>query len=227
MLSGNTDCYQPAERKFGITRQLLEICLKYKHPVSIITKNSLVERDLDLLEALNKLQLVNVSITLTSLNEKLRQLLEPRTASAKRKLQTIATIAERNIPVNVMMAPIIPGLNSHEIFELARENSERGASSFHYTIVRLNGSIGKVFIDWIRKTFPDRADKVIHQIEACHGGQINDSRFSKRMKGEGNESDMISQMIRMARLRFFDNRSWPALNCDAFMKNKKGQLELF
>ncbi len=227
MFSGNTDCYQPAERQFGITRQMLEVCLKYQHPVSMITKNSLIERDLDLLEELNKLRLVNVSITLTSLNEKLRQLLEPRTASAKRKLQTIETLAEKNIPVNVMMAPIIPGLNSHEIFELARAVSERGASSFHYTIVRLNGSIGKVFIDWIRKTFPDRADKVIHQIEACHGGQLNDSRFGTRMKGEGNESDMITQMVRMARLRFFENRSLAPLNCEAFMKNKKGQLGLF
>lgn len=227
MLSGNTDCYQPAERKFGITRQLLEICLKYRHPVSLITKNSLIERDLDLIEALNGLNLVNVSITLTSLDEKLRQLLEPRTASAKRKLQTIETLASKNIPVNVMMAPIIPGLNSHEIFELAREVAARGASSLHYTIVRLNGSIGEVFLDWIRKTFPDRADKVIHQIEECHGGKINDSRFGTRMRGEGNTAEMIKQMIHVARQRFFEGRTLRPLDCSIFIRNKKGQLSIF
>jgi DNA repair photolyase len=227
MLSGNTDCYQPAEGKFGITRQILEICLKYRHPVSMITKNSLIERDLDLLTELNRLNLVTVSITLTSLNEDLRRLLEPRTASAKRKLQTIETLTSRHIPVNVMMAPIIPGLNSHEIFALAREVSERGASSLNYTIVRLNGTIGEVFLDWIRKTFPDRADKVISQIQECQGGRLNDSRFGVRMRGEGKTSEMIAQMMHVARQKFFNGRSLPELNCSIFVKTKKGQLALF
>ncbi len=227
MFSGNTDCYQPAERKFGITRQMLEICLKYKNPVSMITKNSLIERDLDLLEELNRFNLVNVSITLTSLDEDLRRLLEPRTASAQRKLRTIETLAGKQIPVNVMMAPIIPGLNSHEIFALAKEVSERGASALNYTIVRLNGTIGEVFLDWIRKTFPDRADKVIHQIEECHGGKLNDSRFGVRMRGEGNTAQMISQMVKVARQKFFEGRSMKQLDCSIFVRNKKGQLPLF
>jgi DNA repair photolyase len=227
MFSGNTDCYQPAERKFGITRQMLEVCLKYKHPVSMITKNSLIERDLDILEELNKLDLVNVSITLTSLNEDLRRLLEPRTASAQRKLRTIELLASKQISVNVMMAPIIPGLNSHEIFSLAKEVSERGASAINYTIVRLNGTIGEVFLDWVRKTFPDRADKIIHQIEECHGGTINDSRFGKRMSGEGKTAEMVSQMMKVARQKFFAGRSMKKLDCSKFVRNKKGQLPLF
>jgi DNA repair photolyase len=227
MFSGNTDCYQPAERKFGITRQMLEVCLKYRNTVSMITKNSLIERDLDILEDLNKLDLVNVSITLTSLNEDLRRLLEPRTASAPRKLRTIETLASKGIPVNVMMAPIIPGLNSHEIFELAKAVADRGASSLHYTIVRLNGTIGEVFLDWIRKTFPDRADKVINQIEECHGGKLNDSRWGVRMRGEGKTAEMISQMIKLARLKFFEGRSMKELDCSIFVRNKKGQLPLF
>jgi DNA repair photolyase len=227
MFSGNTDCYQPAERKFGITRQMLEVCLKYKHPVSMITKNSLIERDLDILEELNKLDLVNVSITLTSLNEELRRLLEPRTASAQRKLRTIELLASKQISVNVMMAPIIPGLNSHEIFTLAKEVSARGASAINYTIVRLNGTIGEVFLDWVRKTFPDRADKIIHQIEECHGGTINDSRFGKRMSGEGKTAEMVSQMMKVARQKFFEGRSMKKLDCSKFVRNKKGQLPLF
>ncbi len=227
MLSGNTDCYQPAERKFGITRQILEICLKYRHPVSIITKNSLVERDLDLIIELNKLKLVNVSITLTSLDEQLRQLLEPRTASTVRKLKTIETLANHQIPVNVMMAPIIPGLNSHEILPLAEKVSGRGASSLHYTIIRLNGSIGNVFLNWISKTFPERAPKVIHQIQECHDGQLNDSRYGKRMKGDGKTAEMIAQMIGLARQKFFKDKKLPTLDCSIFMRNKKGQLGLF
>ncbi len=227
MFSGNTDCYQPAERKFGITRQMLEICLKYRNPVSMITKNSLIERDIDILEELNKLDLVNVSITLTSLDENLRRLLEPRTASAQRKLKTIEVLAAKGISVNVMMAPIIPGLNSHEIFSLAKEVSARGASAINYTIVRLNGTIGEVFLDWIRKTFPDRADKVIHQIEECHGGKLNDSRWGIRMSGEGKTAEMVAQMIQVAREKFFKDRSMKKLNCDLFVRNKKGQLPLF
>jgi DNA repair photolyase len=227
MFSGNTDCYQPAERKFGITRQMLEVCLKYKHPVSMITKNSLIERDIDILEELNKLDLVNVSITLTSLNEDLRRLLEPRTASAQRKLRTIELLSSKGISVNVMMAPIIPGLNSHEIFTLAKEVSERGASAINYTIVRLNGTIGEVFLDWVRKTFPDRADKIIHQIEECHGGTINDSRFGTRMSGEGKTAEMVSQMMKVARHKFFQGRSMKKLDCSKFVRNKKGQLPLF
>jgi DNA repair photolyase len=227
MFSGNTDCYQPAERQFGITRKMLEVCLRYRHPVSMITKNSLIERDLDILVQLSALNLVNVSITLTSLDEDLRRLLEPRTASAQRKLKTIETLASRGIPVNVMMAPIIPGLNSHEVFELAKEVSARGASALNYTIVRLNGTIGEVFLDWIRKTFPDRSDKVIHQIEECHGGKINDSRFGVRMRGEGNTAEMIAQMVKVARQKFFAGRSLRPLDCSLFIRNKKGQLPLF
>jgi len=227
MLSGNTDCYQPAERKFGITRKLLEVCLKYKHPVSLITKNSLIERDADLLEELAKLSLTSVSITLTSLNEDLRRLLEPRTAAAPRKLKTIEVLSGKGIPVNVMMAPIIPGLNSHEIFKLAKAVSERGASSMHYTIVRLNGDIGPVFIDWVRKTFPDRADKVINLIEDCHGGQVNDSRFGVRMRGEGKTAEMIAQMVKQARQLYFKDRSIPPLDLSLFVRNNKGQLDLF
>jgi len=227
MFSGNTDCYQPAERKFGITRQMLEICLKYKHPVSMITKNSLIERDLDILEEMNRLNLVHVSITLTSLDEDLRRLLEPRTASAQKKLRTIELLSSKQIPVNVMMAPIIPGLNSHEIFALAKATADKGASAFNYTIVRLNGSIGEVFTDWVRKTFPDRADKVIHQIEECHGGKLNDSRFGVRMRGEGKTAEMVSQMVKVARQKFFRDRVMRPLDCDSFTQNKKGQLPLF
>ena len=184
-LSGNTDCYQPAEQKFGITRKLLQVFLKYKHPVGIVTKNALVLRDLDLLKALAEDNLVCVYLSVTSLDEKTRRIVEPRTATIKKRLKTITTLSENGIPVGVMMAPIIPSINSHEILPLARTVSEAGAVAIGFTVVRLNGAIGQLFTEWIRKTLPDRADKVLYQIADCHGGRLGDNRYGKRMRGEG------------------------------------------
>ncbi len=227
MLSGNTDCYQPAERTYGITRKLLELCLKYKHPVGIITKNALIERDLDVLKALNAEGLVHVSISITTLNEDLRAVLEPRTVTAKRKLQTVQLLSEHGIPVNVMMAPVIPGLNSHEIFDVAKAASEAGAVDFHHAVVRLNGSIAQVFTDWVRKVFPERADKVIHGIEDCHGGKLSDSRVGIRMRGEGQTAEMLRQMVKTAKQKFFSGTGIQPLNANIFVRNKRGQLSLF
>ncbi|MCC6818332.1 MAG: PA0069 family radical SAM protein [Bacteroidia bacterium] len=227
MLSGNTDCYQPAERRYGITRKLLELCLQYKHPVGIITKNSLIERDLDLLKELNKYNLVHVSISITTLNEDLRSVLEPRTVTSKRKLKTVETLSQAGIPVHVMIAPIIPGLNSHELFDIAKAAHKAGAKSISHAVVRLNGSIGTVFTDWIKKVFPDRADKVIHGIEELHGGKLNDSRTKIRMQGEGKTSEVIRQMMRVAQQRFFPNPYTIQLNTESFVRTRKGQLSLF
>lgn len=227
MVSGNTDCYQPAERRFGITRKILETCLKYKHPVGIITKNSMVERDIDLLKQLSAHNLVHVVISVTTLNEDLRRVLEPRTVTANRKLKTIKSLSDNGIPVSVLMAPIIPGLNSHEVFDVAKACASAGARGFSHTIVRLNGNIGEVFIDWVKKVFPDRAEKVIHGIMDCHGGQLNDSRFGTRMRGEGHTAEMIKRMMRIARTRYFGEGGFPSLNTEAFIRNKRGQLSLF
>lgn len=228
MFSGNTDCYQPLERKFGLTRQLLKVLLKYKHPVSIITKNSLILRDLDLLIELAKLDLVHVNISLTSLNEDLRQALEPRTSTSKNRLKTIKILSENNIPVRVMTAPIIPGLNSHEIPELIKQASLHGASGAGYTIVRLNGSIQQIFEDWIRKAYPDRTDKVLHQIAECHGGQLNDSRFGKRMSGEGEIATSISRLYKLACAKHFKGKSLRPYNLNLFNPNAGDvQLSLF
>src|SRR5690606_469652 len=186
MLAGNTDCYQPLEAKKQLTRKILEVLLRYKHPVSIITKNALILRDLDLLKQLNALDLVHVNISITTLNEELRRKLEPRTVSGKKRLEVVKQLTEAGIPVNVMLAPIIPALNSSEIPELMLAAAAAGASSAAYTIVRLNGAVGRIFEDWLRKAYPDRADKVLYQTAHCHGGNLNDSRYGTRMLGEGN-----------------------------------------
>ena len=226
VLSGNTDCYQPVERKLKITRRLLKVFLKYRSPVSIITKNALILRDLDLLRELNSLDLLHVSVSLTSLNEELRQFLEPRTVTAKGRLKVIRSLSEEGIPVRVMTAPIIPGLNSEEIPRLIKAAAAAGASAAGYTIVRLNGAIGQIFEDWLHKSFPDRASKVLHLISECHQGNLNDSRFGARMRGDGNIADMISKLFHTSVNRHLKGRAMRPLNSSAF-KRPSDQLSLF
>jgi DNA repair photolyase len=227
MLAGNTDCYQPIEKKLQITRRLLEVLLQYRHPVSLITKNALILRDLDLLRKLNDLDLVHVSISLTTLDEKLRQKLEPRTASGAKRLEVIRQIAQAGIPVNAMLAPIIPGLNDQEIPELVRQAAEAGASSAAYTVVRLNGVIGEIFEDWLREAYPDRADKVIRQIASLHGGKVNDSVFGRRMQGEGPWAETIASLFRVAMHKYLPNRHMKPYNLDLFCGRAGKQLKLF
>ncbi|MBC7417321.1 MAG: PA0069 family radical SAM protein, partial [Pedobacter sp.] len=173
-LSGNTDCYQPAERKFKITRQLLEIALAYKQPIGMITKNSLILRDKDLLQEMAKLNLCMVYVSINSLNEDLRQKMEPRTATSRQRLKVVEELTKEGIPVGVMVAPLVPGLSDHEIPALLKAVANAGAQRAGYTIVRLNGAVAELFEDWLRKNFPDRFDKVWNAIKSCHGGNVND-----------------------------------------------------
>jgi len=225
-LSGNTDCYQPCEREYKITRQLLEIMLKYKQPVGIITKNALIRRDIDILSELAKLDLVVVNLSITSLREELRRKLEPRTASVRKKLETIEALSGLGIPVNVMMAPIIPGLNDDEIFDVAEAVGKRGAIGMHHQIVRLNGPNGEIFTDWITKNYPDRANKVLNQLRDMHDGKLSDSRFGKRMKGEGIFATNIHRQVLLARKRFLPNVPFPKLRTDLF-EVPSAQMKLF
>lgn len=227
IMSGNTDCYQPAEKKFEITRACLKVFLKYRHPVGIITKNALILRDLDILKELAKYRLISVNVSVTSLSEETRRILEPRTTTIKKRLETIKVLSENNIPVNAMLAPIIPGINSHEIMKLAKTVSEHGALSFAFTVVRLNGAIGQIFTDWIKKTLPDKADKVLHQIEACHNGTLNDSRFGIRGRGEGKIAEQIHNLVRLARHNYFKDKSFPKLDTTLHEPFKDGQMKLF
>ncbi|GLB53127.1 radical SAM protein [Neptunitalea chrysea] len=227
VLSGNTDCYQPAEKKFELTRKCLEVFLKYKHPVGIITKNAMILRDLDILKELASAQLVGVNISVTSLSEDTRRLLEPRTTTIKKRLETITQLTENGIPVNAMLAPIIPGINSHEILPMAKAVSNAGALAIGYTVVRLNGAIADIFTDWLEKALPDRADKVLNQIKECHGGSLGDSRFGDRMRGEGVFALQIKRQIALARAKHFKNKVFPKLAVEKYQKNIDNQLRLF
>jgi len=228
MFSGNTDCYQPIERKEKITRAMLEVLLRFKHPASMITKNALILRDIDILQEMAKLNLVHVMVSITSLKEELRQSMEPRTVTAKRRLQVIEQLSKSGIPCGIMTAPIVPGLNSEEIPSLLKAAAEHGADCAGYTIVRLNGAIADIFTDWIKKNYPDRAEKVLNHIKSAHGGKLNDSRYGKRMRGEGNMIQSISQLFHNSVKKYFKGKTKFHFDLTHFYRpGEVKQLELF
>lgn len=225
MISGNTDCYQPLEREFKLTRQILHVLNRYRHPAGLITKNSLITRDIDILEEMARHRLVHVYFSINTLNESLRSKMEPRTASAAKKFKAMEMLAQKGIPVGVMNAPVIPGLNEHEIPEIIRQAADHGALAAGYTIVRLNGSIGALFEDWLRKNYPDRFQKVWNGICSLHGGKVNDSQWGRRMQGEGPLAGSIQQLFQLARKKHLAGRSMPAYNTGDFVR--QGQYGLF
>ncbi len=225
-ISGNTDCYQPAERKYKLTRQILEIALEYRQPVSLITKNALILRDKDLLAELAAKSLAMVYVSITGLDEKLRSRLEPRTATYRKRLQVIRELHTAGIPTGVMNAPIIPGINDHEMPSVLKAAKEAGALRAGYTIVRLNGEIGMIFKDWLEKNFPDRFGKVWHLIRGCHAGNVSDSRWGKRLRGDGAISKTIAQQFRIHCKKNALNLQPVRLDCSQFCRPGQ-QLSLF
>ncbi len=196
MLSGNTDCYQPAEQKYRLTRAMLEVCSEFNQPVGILTKNSWILKDKDVLQEMAKKRLVSAMVSITSFNEDLRRVMEPRTTTAKQKLKVINELSNAGVRMGIMMGPMIPGLNEHEMQRIMKAAKDNGASFTAYTFIRLNGAIKFLFHDWLYKNFPDRADKVWHLIEQSHDGKVNDTRWGVRMRGEGAIAKMVAQQYR-------------------------------
>lgn len=227
MLSGNTDCYQPAERKLKITRQLLEVFLKYQNPVGMITKNALILRDLDVIQELAQKQLIRVVVSLTTLNEDTRRALEPRTASGKNRLKTIKALSDAGVPVIAQMGPIIPGLTDHEIPEVIKAAADHGATQVTHILVRLNGVVAEIFEDWVVRAFPDRANRILNNIKSTHGGKLNENRFKTRMRGEGNIAEAISNLFKMNQAKYLPKADLPALRTDLFKRPDKGQMQMF
>ncbi|WP_143961034.1 PA0069 family radical SAM protein [Litoribacter populi] len=225
MLSGNTDCYQPAEKKFQLTRKILQICLDNKHPVSLITKNSLIERDMDILIELAKLRLVHVYFSINHLDPALKQVLEPRTATAEKKIKLIEKFTLNHIPVGIMIAPIIPGINNNDILEILRLASRAGALCAGYTVVRLNGQLEEIFTEWLEREFPDRKHKVLHQIKSLHGGSLKDNEWGRRIKGDGPIAEVIKRIFDQGVKKYMAERKMPDYDLSLF--NPRKQLRLF
>ncbi len=228
VMSGVTDCYQPLERRLEITRRCLEVFSECRQPVGMITKNRLIVRDLDLLASLAEHRAVNVTLSLTTLDKKLAAVMEPRASRPLDRLRTISDLAAAGIPVSVMLAPIIPGLNDHEIPHLLEAAAEAGAASASWIMIRLPHQVKTVFLDWLQVQFPDRAAAIEGRIRDLHGGRLYESRFGDRGRGHGALAGQIAATFRVFAARLGLHRPLPAPSSRAFRRpGDVGQMRLF
>ena len=197
-LGVNTDAYQPIERDLRITRAVIEVLHEARHPFGLITKSSLIERDLDLLAPLAEHRLTRASITLTTLDHDLSRKLEPRAASPTRRLRTVRTLADAGVPVSVNVSPVIPFVTDHEMEHIVEAAADAGAHSAHFIILRLPWELNEVFQTWLRTHFPLRAERVMNRIRDMRGGKDYDARFGKRMSGEGIWAELFATRFRAA-----------------------------
>lgn len=227
--SGVTDCYQPAEREFRITRACVEVAAECNQPIGIITKNALVCRDVDQLAKLAAHDCVRVSLSITTLDAQLARVMEPRTSSPEARLRAIRELTAAGIPVNVMTAPVIPGLNDIEIPAILTAAREAGAQWAGYVLLKLPTTVKPVFLDWLERTQPLKAERVQSLIRSTRGGKLSDSQFGRRQVGTGNMAELIADTFRLwtAKLGYVEDH--PSLNCEAFQppQTKTGQRRLF
>lgn len=216
IMSGVTDPYQPVEKKLEITRRCLQILADFRNPVALITKNHLVTRDLDILAAMAERQLAAVNISVTSLKPELTAILEPRTSRPELRLRAIRLLAEAGVPVNVMVAPIIPGLTDEEIPAILQAAADAGARTAAFTMVRLPYAVAPLFEDWLARHFPGKKEKVLDRIRGMRGGKLNDSNFGSRMRGDGLFATQIHQMFKVGARRAGLVHPAPELRTDLF-----------
>lgn len=227
-LGMNTDAYQPVEREQKITRRVLEVLAAHNHPVTLLTKSALVQRDIDILAPLAAKGLTRVGLSITTLDRKLARKMEPRAATPERRLEAVKALSEAGIPVAVMTAPIIPGLNDHEIEALLEAAAASGASGAGYVVLRLPFEIKDLFHEWLVQHVPDRAARVINLVREMRGGLDYDHRWFERGRGRGPVADLINQRFHKAAARFGLNRPRPDLRTDLFrpLETPDGQLLL-
>lgn len=225
-MSGVTDCYQPVERRLQITRKCLAVLTEFRNPVSIVTKNHLVTRDIDLLRELARFGAAQVHLSINSLDPELARKLEPRASSPRHRLAAVEELAGAGIPVGVIVAPIIPALNDHEILAVLREAKRAGAGWAGMQVLRLPLNVAPIFEDWLSRCFPLKKEKVLGRIRTLRGGKLNDARFGRRHMGEGIFADQISQMFQVARHTVGIPEDGPELSVAAFRRPTGSQLEL-
>lgn len=226
MMSGVTDCYQPAERHFRLTRRCLEVLVEFRQPVGIITKNFLVTRDVDLLAELARHQCVSVSVSVTTLDAGLAGRLEPRAARPEHRLRAIRLLADAGVPVTVLVAPVIPGLTEHELPGILDAAAKAGARRAGYVLLRLPYAVKDVFLQWLDDHEPGKKERVVSRLRDLRGGRLYDATFGTRMRGEGIFAEQIKQMFEVAARRAGLNREAPALSTAHFRRPGGVQLEL-
>jgi DNA repair photolyase len=228
-LSGVTDCYQPAERHFRLTRGCLEVAVEARQPLSLITKNALLVRDLDLLRDLAADHLVHVTFSITTLDAGLARVMEPRTSTPAARLQAVATLAEAAVPVRVLVAPVIPGLTDSEIPAILTAAKAAGARAARYTLLRLPLTVAPVFHEWLARERPNMLAKIEGRIRETHGGHLTDPRFGTRMRGTGALADQIGELFRLFARKCGLDGDLPAYDCTCFRppRSRSGQQWLF
>lgn len=228
VFSGVTDCYQPAERHFQLTRQCLEVLEEHQHAASLITKSRLITRDLDLLAPMAERRQVSVAISLTTLDPALARRLEPRAALPEARLDAIRQLSQAGVPCGVMTAPIIPGLNDHEIPGLLDAARQAGASYAGWVLLRLPHAVKDLFTDWLQQHFPDREQKVMNAIRETRAGKLSNAQFGSRMRGKGASAARIQQLFEVAKRRAGFREWHEPLDCSRFrIPGAESQLELF
>ncbi|HEY4233312.1 MAG TPA: PA0069 family radical SAM protein, partial [Lacipirellulaceae bacterium] len=227
--SGVTDCYQPAERQFQITRGCLAVAAECRQPIGIITKNALVTRDLDLLSDLAGHGAVRVCLSITSLDAKFARVMEPRTSSPEARLRAMKELNEAGVPTYLMLAPVIPGLNDSEIPAILAAARDAGAKGAGFTLLRLPTTVKDVFLDWLRRSYPDRYNKVEALLRSTRAGALSDSQFGRRHRGTGNMAGLIADTFHLWSKKLGLDGDSPPLNCEAFEPPQitSGQLRLF
>jgi len=228
-MSGITDCYQPIERKLRITRGVLEVLAEFRNPVSIVTKNHLVTRDIDLLGEMAAIDAAQVNYSVTSLDEKLQRVMEPRTSTPKRRLEAIEALAKAGVPVRVLVAPVVPGLTDHEMPAILRAVADAGATAASFIPLRLPYAIKDLFEQWLEAHFPDRKDKVLNRIREIRGGKLNDPNFGTRMQGQGIFAEQMRILFDAAARKAGLDKKLPELTTEHFRRphDKRGQMGLF
>jgi DNA repair photolyase len=229
VFSGVTDCYQPAERQFRLTRQCLAVALECRQPIGIVTKNALVVRDLDLLREMASLGLVQVNVSVTTLDAELARVMEPRTSIPAARLRAMQALSGAGVPVRVLVAPVIPGLNDPEIPAILEAAQAAGARSAAYVLLRLPLTVEPVFLQWLDRTQPLKAARVRQHIRATRAGKLSDSQWGRRMVGSGPVADQIKKMFRVFVKKLKLDAGLPPLNFSLFRPPTphSGQLRLF
>jgi DNA repair photolyase len=215
-IGGNTDPYQPQERTLRVTREILETMSRFRHPMSVITKSALIARDIDLLGPMGEAGLVRAAVSITTLDRGLARTMEPRAATPERRLDAVRRLTAAGVPTMVMFAPVIPGLNDHELEGVLQRAAEAGAFSAGYVALRLPLEIKDLFREWLAANVPDRAARVMSLVRQMRGGKDYDAQWGQRMKGEGPIADVIAQRFKIARRRFGLDRSLPPLDLSQF-----------
>ncbi len=226
-LSGNTDPYQPAERRLELTRGCLKVLSEHRNPAGIITKNHLVTRDLDILAPMARLGLVRVMISVTTLRSEIARVMEPRTSIPARRLEAVRKLSEAGIPTGVMVAPVVPGLTDEELPAIVKTAAEHGAVRAGYILLRLPGVVAPLFEDWLDRVMPERKNKIISRIKDVRSGRLNDPRFGHRMRGEGGWAQTLSQLFEVTCKRYKLNQQREPLRTDLFIRDPNNQPSLF